>query len=51
MDMNSDGQMEYREQVVVFRRNDIKHIARVDYICGHQEKQTAEACILADQRF
>ena len=29
MDMNPDGQMEYREQVVVFRRNDISHIARM----------------------
>lgn len=29
MDMNPDGQMEYREQVVVFRRNDINHIAHM----------------------
>lgn len=29
MDMNADGKMEYREQVVVFRKNGIKHIARI----------------------
>lgn len=29
MDMNPGGKMEYREQVVVFRRNDINHIARI----------------------
>ena len=29
MEMNTDGRMEYREQVVVFRRNDISHIARI----------------------
>lgn len=29
MDMNPGGKMEYREQVVVFRRNDISHIARI----------------------
>lgn len=29
MDMNHGGKMEYREQVVVFRRNDINHIARI----------------------
>ena len=29
MDMNEDGLMEYREQVVVFRKGDISHIARV----------------------
>lgn len=29
MDMNSSGQMEYREQVVVFRKDDINHIARI----------------------
>lgn len=29
MEINTDGKMEYREQVVVFRRNDISHIARI----------------------
>mgnify|MGYP000669707163 FL=1 len=29
MEMNTDGKMEYREQMVVFRRNDISHIARI----------------------
>lgn len=29
MEMNTDGKMEYREQVVVFRKNDISHIARI----------------------
>lgn len=29
MEMNTDRKMEYREQVVVFRRNDISHIARI----------------------
>ena len=29
MDMNQDGKMEYREQVVVFRKGDISHIARI----------------------
>ena len=29
MDMNQDGKMEYREQVVVFRKGDINHIARI----------------------
>lgn len=29
MDMNPDGLMEYREQVVVFRKDDVNHIARI----------------------
>lgn len=29
MDINPEGKMEYREQVVVFRKGDISHIARV----------------------
>lgn len=29
MDMNEDGKMQYREQVVVFRKGDINHIARI----------------------
>ena len=29
MDMNKEGVMEYREQVVVFRKGDISHIARI----------------------
>ena len=29
MDMNAEGKMEYREQVVVFRRGEINHIARI----------------------
>lgn len=29
MDMTPEGQMEYREQVVVFRKGDINHIARI----------------------
>ncbi len=29
MDMNPNGQMEYREQVVVFRKDGINHIARI----------------------
>ena len=29
MDMNEDGLIEYREQVVVFRKGDINHIARI----------------------
>jgi len=29
MDMNADGKMEYREQVVVFRKEGISHIARI----------------------
>ncbi len=29
MDMNEDGQMKYREQVVVFRKGEINHIARI----------------------
>ena len=29
MDMNPDGKMEYREQVVVFRKDGISHIARI----------------------
>lgn len=29
MDMNAEGKMEYREQVVVFRKGEIKHIARI----------------------
>ncbi|MGL4327943.1 MAG: IS4 family transposase [Tannerellaceae bacterium] len=29
MDMNEDGLMQYREQVVVFRKGDINHIARI----------------------
>ena len=29
MDMNAEGKMEYREQVVVFRKGEINHIARI----------------------
>ena len=29
MDMTPEGQMEYREQVVVFRKGDVNHIARI----------------------
>ena len=29
MDMTPEGKMEYREQVVVFRKGDISHIARI----------------------
>jgi hypothetical protein len=29
MDMNEDGLMQYREQVVVFRKGDMSHIARI----------------------
>ena len=29
MDMNPDGRMEYREQVVVFRKDGVSHIARI----------------------
>ena len=29
MEMNSEGKMEYREQIVVFRKGEIKHIARI----------------------
>ena len=29
MDMNTDGKMEYREQVVVFRKGEVNHIARI----------------------
>ncbi len=29
MDMNEDGKMQYREQVVVFRKGEINHIARI----------------------
>lgn len=40
MDMNPDGQMEYREQVIVFRRNDISHIARmITYVDIKKNKQ------------
>ena len=42
MDQNSQGLMEYREQVVVFRKDDINHIARlityVDIKKGKQPK-------------
>ena len=29
MDMNREGRMEYRDQVVVFRKGEISHIARI----------------------
>lgn len=45
MDMNSEGKMEYREQVVVFRKGEINHIARiityVDIKSGKQPKLTS----------
>lgn len=45
MDMNSGGKMEYREQVVVFRKGEINHIARiityVDIKSGKQPKLTS----------
>lgn len=40
MDMNRDGKMEYREQVVVFRKGDISHIARIiTYVDIRKDKQ------------
>ncbi|MBO4965083.1 MAG: IS4 family transposase [Muribaculaceae bacterium] len=40
MEMNSDGLMTYREQVVVFRKDDINHIARiVTYVDMKKGKQ------------
>lgn len=40
IDMNPEGQMECREQVVVFRRNDINHIARmITYVDIKKNKQ------------
>ena len=45
MDMNTDGKMEYREQIVVFRKGEINHIARiityVDIKKGKQPKLIA----------
>ncbi len=29
MEQNTNGQMQYRKQVVVFRKSDINHIARI----------------------
>lgn len=29
MEMNTEGKMEYREQVVVFRKGTVNHIARI----------------------
>ena len=49
MDMNQDGKMEYREQVVVFRKGDIYRTHH--HLCGYQERQTAQAHIPAHQRF
>ena len=40
MDMNADGKMEYREQVVVFRKGGISHIARIiTYVDIKKSKQ------------
>lgn len=40
MDMNKDGEMAYREQVVVFRKGEINHIARlVTYVDIKKGKQ------------
>ena len=40
MEMNSDGLMTYREQIVVFRKDDINHIARiVTYVDMKKGKQ------------
>ena len=39
MDMNADGKMEYREQVVVFRKEGINHIARIITYVDIKEKR------------
>ena len=40
MDMNTEGKMEYREQVVVFRKGEINHIARIiTYVDNRKGKQ------------
>ena len=40
MDMNADGKMEYREQVVVFRKGEVNHIARIiTYVDTKKGKQ------------
>src|SRR5574344_585469 len=51
MDMNSEGKMEYREQVVVFRRGGDKPHSPYHHIRGHQEWQTAQAHVPAYKRF
>lgn len=51
MDMNSEGKMEYREQVVVFRRGGDKPHSPYHHIRGHQEWQTAQAHVPAHKRF
>ena len=49
MDMDPSGKMQYREQVVVFRKGEINHIARDCYVCGHKERQATETYTVAYQ--
>ena len=50
MDMNKEGVMEYREQVVVFRKGGISHIARIITYVDIKERKVAEVGIVAYQR-
>lgn len=49
MEMNPDGKMEYREQVVVFRKGEISHIARmVTYVDIKKGKPTKLVTLLTN---
>lgn len=42
MEMTPDGKMEYREQIVVFRKGNISHIARIVTYVDIKKRQTAK---------
>lgn len=49
MEMNTAGKKEYREQVVVFRRNEISHIARIiTYVDIKRNRQPKLISLLAN---
>lgn len=50
MDMNEDGLMEYREQVVVFRKRRYQPYCAYHHLCGYQEVKDAKVGVLAYQR-
>lgn len=49
MDMNIEGKMKHQEQVVVFRKGKINHIARIITYVDIKKGQAAKTYILADQ--
>ena len=49
MEMNTEGKMEYREQVVVFRKGTVNHIARIiTYVDMKKDRQAKLVSLLTN---